>query len=237
MYLPDTVLAHRQAACRLSAGQILFGVNITVMRTIHRHTRPNKFVFCLLLTFTLLLLTVFAAVPENGVNTPMLGSDHSMAERGNTRNRSGDQGAANAVTDAAGAVGNAVSEAGDAAGEMIGDVGDAAGELVSDAGNAIGNAADAIGGTVGGNTADGNTAGGNNAATNGTDNNNTVNDNNNNQATPFDTHAVDDPAGTAGTVTTNDAPSGMNWVLILILVAAAAAIFFLILMPRRSREM
>ena len=227
MPLPHTVLAHRQTACRLSAGQILFGVNTTVMRTIHRHTRPQKFIFCLLLTFTLLLLTVFAAVPENGVNTPMLGSDHSTAERGNMRNRSGDHGAANAVTDAAGAVGDAVSDAGDAAGEIIGDVGDAAGDLVSDAGDAIGNAADAIGGAVDGNS----------AANNGTVNGNTANDNKTDQAMPFDTHTVDNPAGTAGTVTTNDAPSGMNWIWILILVAAAAAIFFLILMPRRSREM
>ncbi len=202
------------------------------MRTIHRHNRPQKFIFCLLLTFTLLLLTVFAAVPENGVNTPMLGSDHSTAERGNMQNRSGDHGAANAVTDAAGAVGDAVSEAGDAAGEIIGDVGNAAGELVSDAGDAIGNAADAIGGAVDGNPADGNTA-----ANNDTVNGNTANDNKTDQATPFDTHTVDNPADTAGAVTTNDAPSGMNWIWILILVAAAAAIFFLILMPRRSREM
>ncbi len=193
------------------------------MRFPTKHTRPSKFVFCLLLTFVLLLLTVFAAIPENGGNTPMLGSDHSTSEHGGMQNKSGgNQSAGNTVTDAAGAVGDAVSEAGSAAGDIIGEVGDAAGELVSDAGNAVGNAADAIGGTVGGNSAsDNGTAGGDRV----------------DQATPFDTHAVDNGAGASGTVTTDDAPAGMNWILILILIAAAAAIFFLILMPRRSREM
>jgi len=185
------------------------------MRTMHRHTRPAKYVFCLLLTFVLLTLTVFAAVPENGVNTPMLGADDSTTGHRTPQNRSGDTGAANAVTDAADDVGDAVSEEGDKVGEVIGDVGDAAGELVSDAGNAVGNAADAIGGAIGGDA----------AADNRTD-----------QATPFDTHAVDTPSNASGTVTKDDAPAGMNWIFILILIAAAAAIFFLILMPGRSRE-
>ena len=119
------------------------------MRTIKRHTRPQKAVFCLLLVTVLLCLTVFAAVPENGVNTPMFGAGETHSHD-SARNRSGDNGAANAaedvVTDAADAIGGAVSDAGNAVGEVIGDIGEAAGEVVSDAGNAIGDAADAIGG-------------------------------------------------------------------------------------------
>ncbi len=198
------------------------------MRTIKRHTRPQKTVFCLLLVAVLFCLTVFAAIPENGVNTPMFGAGDTNSH-GNTRNRSGDNGVANAVTDAADAIGGAVSDAGDAAGEVIGDIGHAAGEVVSDAGNAIGNAADAIGGTNGGAVTDRNTVGGQSNAS----------DNKADTAMPFDTHAVDAPgnATTSGTVTNEDAPAGAGWIWILILVAAAAAVFFLILMPKRSREM
>lgn len=198
------------------------------MRTIKRHTRPQKSVFCLLLVTVLLCLTVFAAVPENGVNTPMFGAGETHSHD-SARNRSGDNGAANAaedvVTDAADAIGGAVSDAGNAVGEVIGDIGEAAGEVVSDAGNAIGDAADAIGGAVTDKSNSGNQS---NADENKAD-----------AAMPFDTHAVDVPgnATTSGTVTNEDAPAGAGWIWILILIAAAAAVFFLILMPKRSREM
>ena len=194
------------------------------MRTNKRHTRPQKAVFCLLLVTVLLCLTVFAAVPENGVNTPMFGAGESHSHD-SARNRSGDNGVANAAEDAAGAIGGAVSDAGNAVGEVIGDIGEAAGEVVSDAGNAIGDAADAIGGAVTDKSNSGNQS---NASDNKAD-----------AATPFDTHAVDAPgnATTSGTVTNEDAPAGAGWIWILILIAAAAAVFFLILMPKRSREM
>ena len=194
------------------------------MRTIKRHTRPQKSVFCLLLVTVLLCLTVFAAVPENGVNTPMFGAGESHSHD-SARNRSGDNGVANAAEDAAGAIGGAVSDAGNAVGEVIGDIGEAAGEVVSDAGNAIGDAADAIGGAVTDKSNSGNQS--------------NVSDNKADAAIPFDTHAVDAPgnATTSGTVTNEDAPAGAGWIWILILIAAAAAVFFLILMPKRSREM
>lgn len=194
------------------------------MRTIKRHTRPQKAVFCLLLVTVLLCLTVFAAVPENGVNTPMFGAGESHSHD-SARNRSGDNGVANAAEDAAGAIGGAVSDAGNAVGEVIGDIGEAAGEVVSDAGNAIGDAADAIGGAVTDKSNSGNQS--------------NVSDNKADAAIPFDTHAVDAPgnATTSGTVTNEDAPAGAGWIWILILIAAAAAVFFLILMPKRSREM
>lgn len=194
------------------------------MRTIKRHTRPQKAVFCLLLVTVLLCLTVFAAVPENGVNTPMYGAGETHSHD-SARNRSGDNGVANAAEDAAGAIGGAVSDAGNAVGEVIGDIGEAAGEVVSDAGNAIGDAADAIGGAVTDKSNSGNQS---NASDNKAD-----------AAMPFDTHAVDAPgnATTSGTVTNEDAPAGAGWIWILILIAAAAAVFFLILMPKRSREM
>ena len=194
------------------------------MRTNKRHTRPQKAVFCLLLVTVLLCLTVFAAVPENGVNTPMFGAGETHSHD-SARNRSGDNGVANAAEDAAGAIGGAVSDAGNAVGEVIGDIGEAAGEVVSDAGNAIGDAADAIGGAVTDKSNSGNQS---NASDNKAD-----------AATPFDTHAVDAPgnATTSGTVTNEDAPAGAGWIWILILIAAAAAVFFLILMPKRSREM
>ena len=198
------------------------------MRTIKRHTRPQKAVFCLLLVTVLLCLTVFAAVPENGVNTPMFGAGETHSHD-SARNRSGDNGAANAaedvVTDAADAIGGAVSDAGNAVGEVIGDIGEAAGEVVSDAGNAIGDAADAIGGAVTDKSNSGNQS--------------NADENNADAAMPFDTHAVDVPgnATTSGSVTNEDAPAGAGWIWILILIAAAAAVFFLILMPKRSREM
>ncbi len=111
------------------------------MRTSKRHARPKKSVFCLLLVTVLLCLTVFAAVPENGVNTPMLGAGDTH-DHDSTRNRSGDNGAANAVgdavTDAADAIGGAVSDAGNAAGEVISGIGEAAGEVVDGAANAVG---------------------------------------------------------------------------------------------------
>jgi len=222
------------------------------MRTHTRQTRPIRIVFCLLITSVLLCLTVFAAVPENGVNAPMLGDSHSAAnhstqDRGTARNRSGDTGLANAVTDAAGAVGDVVSDAGDAVSEVVGDIGNAAGEVVSDAGDAIGDAADAIGGTVDGAIGDtnGNAGVNNGTGANGepsadgtvTGNQNSTADNNAGTAKPFDTHSAENTTGASGTVTKEDTPAGMSWILILILIAAAAAIFFLILMPKRSRDM
>ena len=201
------------------------------MRTHTRQTHPKGVVLCLLLVSVLLCLTVFAAVPENGVNAPMLGDRPNTADRGTARNRSADTGAVNAVTDAVGEIGEAVSDAGNAVGEVIGDIGNAAGEVVSDAGNALGDAADAIGGTVngadGGISADGTIAG----------NQNNTADSKADAAVPFDTHNAENTTGASGTVTKEDTPAGMSWILILILIAAAAAIFFLILMPKRTRDM
>lgn len=202
------------------------------MRTHTRQTHPRGYVFCLLLVSVLLCLTVFAAVPENGVNAPMLGDRPNTADRGTARNRSADTGAVNAVTDAVGEIGEAVSDAGNAVGEVIGDIGNAAGEVVSDAGNALGNAADAIGGTVNG------ANGGNSANGTITGNQNNTADSKAEAAMPFDTHSAENTTGASGTVTKEDtAPAGMSWILILILIAAAAAIFFLILMPKRTRDM
>ena len=221
------------------------------MRTHKRQTRPMRVGFCLLLVSVLLCLTVFAAVPENGVNTPMFGDSHSAAnsgaeDRGTAKNRSGDTGAANAVTDAADAVGDVVSDAGDAVSEVVGDIGHAAGEVVSDAGDAIGGAVNSADGSATG-SANGSADGNNGAVTNGensadgtvTGNQNSTADNRGDTAMPFDTHSAENAgnASTAGTVTKEDTPAGMSWILILILIAAAAAIFFLILMPKRSRDM
>ena len=191
----------------------------------NKHTRPAKYVFCLILTTLLFLLSVCAVAAENSINTPMLGSDYSAnsqtgqsspADKNNTRNNG--RNAAEAVTDAANAVGEAVSDASNAVGDIVGDIGHAAGEVVSDAGNAVENAADAIGGAIAGTpSADG--APGN--------------------AMPFETQNAADAGGpvSGSTTTTEKTPAGVNWILILILIAAAAAIFFLLLMPKREREM
>ena len=215
------------------------------MRNPGNNTRPIRLAFCLCLTCLLLLMTVFAAVPENGNNAAMPGTARTEAtDRGTNRaqnSRTGDNNPVmGAVTDAADAVGDMVSDAGDAVGEIggavgdvvsdagdaVGEIGGAVGDVVSDAGDAAGDAADAIGGGVSGNTgtvpgtnADKNTAG---------------------SAVPYDDQAsavTPGNPGAAGTVAAQNSTNSFSWVWILILVAAAAAIFFLILMPRQSREM